>query len=48
MRVSNSLDLDQDRHSICPDLCLNFLQRLSADNKSHLTSKIKERVKNLL
>ena len=34
--VSNSLDPDQDRHSFGPDLCSNCLQRLSADNKSHL------------
>ena len=36
-RVSNSLDPDQDRHFVSPDLCPNFLQRLSADNKSPFT-----------
>ena len=34
IRVSNSLDTDQDRHSVCPDLGPNCLQRLSADDKS--------------
>ena len=29
MRVSNKLDPDQDRHSVCPDLSPNCLQRLS-------------------
>ena len=28
IKVSNSLDLDQDRHSVGPDLCPNCLQRL--------------------
>ena len=32
-RVSNSLDPDQDRHFVSPDLGPDFLQRLSADNK---------------
>ena len=32
--VSNSLDPDQARHSVGPDLDPNCLQRLSADNKS--------------
>ena len=31
--VSNSLDPDQDRHSVCPDLGPSCLQRLSADDK---------------
>ena len=31
MRVSNSLDPDQDRHSVGPHLGPNCLQRLSAD-----------------
>ena len=31
---SNGLDPDQDQHSVGPDLGLNCLQRLSADNKS--------------
>ena len=34
IRVSNSLDPDQTRHFIGPDLGPNCLQRLSADNKS--------------
>ena len=32
IRVSNSLDLDQDQHSVGPDLDSNCLQRLSADD----------------
>ena len=34
VRVSNSLDPDQARHFVGPDLGPNCLQRLSADNKS--------------
>ena len=34
LRVSNSLDPDQDRHSVGPDLGPNCLQRLSTDDKS--------------
>ena len=34
IRVSNSLDPDQDRHPVIPDLGSNCLQRLSADDKS--------------
>ena len=34
IRVSNSLDPDQDRHSVGPDLGPTCLQRLSADCKS--------------
>ena len=34
IRVSNSLDLDQDRCSVGPDLGPNCLQRLSPDDKS--------------
>ena len=34
IRVSNSLDPDQDRHSVNPDLDPNCLQWLLADNKS--------------
>ena len=30
-RVSNSMDPDQDRHSVGPDLGPNCLQRLSAE-----------------
>ena len=32
--MSNSLDLDQDRHSVSSDLGPNCLQSLSADYKS--------------
>ena len=32
--MSNSLDPDQDRHFVGPDLDPNCLQRLSADDKS--------------
>ena len=35
MRVSNGLDPDQDRRSVGHDLCINCLQKLSADDKSH-------------
>ena len=31
--MSNSLDPDQERHSVHSDLSLNCLQRLSADDK---------------
>ena len=34
MRVSNSLDPDQARHFVGPDLGLNCLQRSSADDTS--------------
>ena len=34
IRVSNSLDPDQDRRSVGPNLGPNCLQRLSADDKS--------------
>ena len=33
MGVSNSLDPDQNQHSVDPDLGPNCLQRLSADDK---------------
>ena len=33
MRLSNSLDTDQDRHFVGPDLGHNCLQRLSAEDK---------------
>ena len=39
IRVSNSLDPDQARHFVRPDLGLNCLQRLSADNKLPLVCK---------
>ena len=35
IRVSNSLDPDQDQHNVGPELDSNCSQRLSADNKSH-------------
>ena len=35
IRVSSSLDPDQDGQNVCPDLGSNCLQRLSADDKSH-------------
>ena len=34
IRVSNRLDPDQTRHIVGPDLGLNCLQRLSADDTS--------------
>ena len=37
--MSNILDPDQDRHTLCPDLAPNCLQRLSADNKSVVDQK---------
>ena len=43
IRVSNGLDQGQDRHFVGPDLCPNCLQRLSANDKSHLSI---ERVNN--
>ena len=33
IRLSNSLDPDQARRFVGPDLCQNCLQRLSADDK---------------
>ena len=35
MRLSNSLDQDQDRYFVGPDLEPKCFQRLSADNKRH-------------
>ena len=40
--MSNGLDPDQDRHSVCPDMGANCLQRLSADEQ---VASSKERVK---
>ena len=34
IRVSNSLDTDQDRHFVGLDLSTNCLQRLSADEET--------------
>ena len=42
IRVSNSLDLDQDPCSFSPDLGPNCLQRLSADSKKKLSRARKE------
>ena len=39
IRVSSILDSDQDQHFGGPDLGLNRLQRLSADNKLMLADK---------
>ena len=39
IRVSNSLDPDQDRHCVGPDLGPNCLQRLSAGNKVDTSMK---------
>ena len=33
--VSNGLDPDQNRHSVCPDLVTNCLQRLLGEDKIH-------------
>ena len=44
IRVSNSLDPDQDRQNVGPDLGPNYFQRLSADDKSFVVTS-KERVK---
>ena len=38
--MSNSLDPDQERHSVVPDLGPNCLQKLSADSDSHLAKKV--------
>ena len=37
--MSNSLDPDQDKHSVGPDLGSNCLQRLLAEDKLQLTGK---------
>ena len=37
--MSNSLDQDQDQHSVGPDLGPNCLQRKSADDKSRPAGK---------
>ena len=34
VRVANDLDPDHYQESVCPDLGTNFVQNLSADNKS--------------
>ena len=38
--MSNGLDPDQDRHCVGPDLGPNCLQRLSADDKKELITKM--------
>ena len=43
-RASNSLDPDQDRHSVGPDLGPNCLQRLS-DEQTTKVATSKDRVK---
>ena len=35
IRESNSLETDQEQHSVGQDLGPNFSQRLSADDKNH-------------
>ena len=40
IRVSNSLDPDQARHFVGPDLDPNCLQRLSADDTSRQKVKV--------
>ena len=42
--VSNSMNLDQDQHSVGPDLGTNYLQKLTADKVSEVAAS-KERVK---
>ena len=41
-RVPNGLHPDQDRHSVGADLGSNYLQWLSADDKSPLARKVKK------
>ena len=40
IRLSNSLDPDQDQRSVCPDLGPDCFQRLSADEKVPKQGKI--------
>ena len=41
LTMSNGLDRNQDRHSICPDLGPSCMQKLSADDKSgHLQGEL--------
>ena len=37
--MPNNFDPDQARHSVCPDLGPNCLQRLSTDDKLWLAAK---------
>ena len=49
IRVSNSLDPDQDRQNVGPDLGPNSLQRFSADDKSrHKARKELKRPKHFM
>ena len=45
IRVSNSLDPDQDRQNVGPDLGPNYLQRSSKDDKSLLVRLAKRELK---
>ena len=48
IRVSNSLDSDQDRHSVGPDLDPNCLQSLSAnDTRRQRVEKLNECLSNI-
>ena len=42
IRLSSSLDPDQARHNVWPDLGPNCLQRLSADDTSHHLTRFKK------
>ena len=42
LSVSNGVDPDQNRHSVGPDLGINCLQSLSADDKSAIKERIKQ------
>ena len=42
IRVANSLDSDQARHFVGPDLGSNCLQRLSADDTRRLVNELTE------
>ena len=44
IRMSNSLDPDQDRHSLFPDLGTNCLQRISVKNWPLARKELKEHV----
>ena len=48
IRMSNSLDPDQARQNVRPDLGPNCLQRLSADDTSRLRVKIINEAKELV
>ena len=44
IRMSNSLDPDQDRHSVCPDLGAYCLHKGNTQMAKDVTSTSKERV----